>query len=163
MRTIFLAIALSLFVAWAKADVTYEKGPIRVSEKGRLQTILGRRGDVTVHKITLIDRGDSGTFSEFVEDFFVDGVNVLRLSKIKGDYMIDCRSLGTGIVSLYYRGERGRPEKVVVGESERTAELFIIADNEIHTAVPDANRVSFLEHVEPARGMGSDSREPEAK
>ena len=139
-----LALSLNLF-----ADVTYTTEALKTSEKGRLLTTTGKRGEVLVHKITRIDRGNKGTFSEYIEEFYVDGVSVLRFSEINGDYMVDCRNLGTGVMSLYYRGENQRPERLLVGRNEASAEVYIRTENGFHVAITDEDRKQFLTKLKP--------------
>src|ERR1700677_1565219 len=121
MKSFHLALVLLLSVN-CRADVIYTTEAPRVSAKGRLQTTTGKRGDSVIHKIIRIDRGNVGTFREFIEDFYVDGTVVLSLSELKGNYMVDCHDLGTGVISLYFPAGSHRPEKILAGRDQATSE-----------------------------------------
>jgi len=128
----------------ARADVVYDVAPIKVAEAGRLEVTSGLRGKVRIYRLTRIDRGNRGTFSDYIEDFFVDGVIVLRLSQLKGDRMVDCRNLGSGVVTFYYRGKESKPEKILIGKNESSSEIYQLDEHGFYRAVTDEDRTKFL-------------------
>jgi len=144
MRSVLIFASLVAMFAVARAEVVYEIAPIKVTGAGRLEVTSGLRNKVRIYRLTRIDRGNRGTFSDYIEDFFVDGVIVLRLSQLKGDRMVDCRNLGSGVVTFYYRGKESRPDRIVVGKSESSSEIYQPDEHGFYRAVADEDRTKLL-------------------
>jgi hypothetical protein len=151
MKTIAALILPLVLSINLSAEVTYTTETPKLSEKGRLQITIGRRDDAVVHRILRIDRNNKGIFSEYVEQFYIEGKVVLMLSEINDDYMIDCQNLGSSVVSLYYKKGHDKPEKMLVGKDEGTSEMYIETDDGTHISVLDEGRKAFLKTLAPLK------------
>jgi hypothetical protein len=58
--------------------------------------------------------------------------------------MLDCKNLGEGVVSFYYRAQDLRPEKILVGKDQSSAEVYALDEHGFYRAFTDERRKDFL-------------------
>jgi len=162
MKTLLIFSFLVFVFTEVRAEVSYIVAPVKESAKGRLETTTGVRDKTLVYRLTRIDRGNKGSYSEYIEDFFIDGALVLRFSEINGDRMTDCKNLGAGVVSFYYRAQGLRPEKILVGKDQSSAEVYVLDEQGFYRAFTDERRINFLKTLPPMPEVWNEKRPNQA-